>query len=311
MDTLLPLRIGTRGSALARTQTHLACQALSAAEPLYAAAGAFAITPIKTSGDTIDDRPLHDIGGKALFCRELDAAVLADAVDIAIHSLKDIPAQLDPRLKIAAVLPRADCRDALVSMNNAALLDLPEGARIGTCSLRRQAQVLTLRPDVRLVPLRGNVPGRIEKMRRGDCDAVILAAAGLERLGLVAAASEIFAPSAFTPAGGQGFIAVVIAATQDNPALLTALARINHAPSFHAASIERAFLLALNGSCHTPIGAYCDEAGTLHTFLGSAEYPGLVYRSAAAKADADAAADLAARLLRDAPLELRRAAGLG
>lgn len=311
MDTLLPLRIGTRGSALARTQTSLACQALSAAAPVYAAAGAFDVIALKTSGDVIDDRPLHDIGGKALFCRELDAAVLADTVDVAVHSLKDIPAQLDPRLKIAAVLPRADCRDVLVSRDKQTLLQLPQGARVGTCSLRRQAQLLAFRPDVRLIPLRGNVPGRLEKMHRGDCDAVILAAAGLQRLGLEQTVTEFFDTHTFTPAGGQGLIALVVAAEQDDPVLLDALAAINDAASFHAAAVERAFLAALNGTCHTPIGAYCDERGTLHAFLGSAAHPGVVYRGEAAFADSSAAVQLAGRLLREAPQDLLRAAGLG
>jgi hydroxymethylbilane synthase len=271
MDIPYPLRVGTRGSILALTQTKAFCQAFTTKHPRYGAADAFALVPIKTSGDILDSEPLYDIGGKALFCKELDAAVADGTVDVAVHSLKDVPALLDERIALGAFLPRADCRDALVSRDALSLTNLPSGSRIGTCSLRRQAQLLRLRPDLTIVPLRGNVPTRLEKVRRGDLDAIIIACAGLERLELLHLATEIFTPEAMLPAGGQGIIAITHAPGAPK-ALVDALAAINNADAAAAAIAERAFLLGIAGTCRTPAGAYAVRTGdslTLSVFLGT------------------------------------------
>lgn len=306
MDISYPLRIGTRSSALALTQTELFCQALRAAVPACVAAEALEITPMTTSGDTLSDRPLYDIGGKALFCRELDAALLAGLIDVAVHSLKDIPAQLDERLLIAAVLPRADCRDALISQDGQSLMQLKAGARIGTCSLRRQAQILALRPDLKPVPMRGNVPSRIEKWRACETDALILAYAGLLRLQRTREVTDILAAEDFVPAGGQGMIALV---TAKDSAVCDLVAAVNHAPSMAAATLERLFLQRIGGSCHTPVGIHAAD-GRLRAFLGSVASPGLITRAAVPATEAAAAIALAEQMLREAPPELLREAGL-
>ena len=271
MDIPYPLRVGTRGSTLALTQTKAFCQAFAARHPRYSAADAFALVPIKTSGDILDTEPLYDIGGKALFCKELDAAVASGTVDVAVHSLKDVPALLDEHTILGAFLPRADCRDALVSRDNLSLAALPAGSRIGTCSLRRQAQLLRLRPDVDILPLRGNVPTRLEKVRRGDLDAIIIACAGLERLELLHLATEIFSPEVMLPAGGQGIITIAHAPGAPT-ALIDALAAISDPHTTAAATAERAFLVGIAGTCRTPAGSYAvatKDSLTLSVFLGT------------------------------------------
>ena len=202
MSAPAALRVGTRASALALWQ------ARHVAERLQQQPGApvVELVHITTSGDVQNEVPLWQLGGRAFFTREIDRALLAGTVDVAVHSLKDLPTQLEPGLVLAATLTRADPRDALVSRGGAPLAHLPRGARIGTSSLRRRAFLARLRPDAVLVELRGNVPTRIERLRHGDCDAIVLAAAGLARLGLSAQVSEYLDAERFPPAVSQGVI---------------------------------------------------------------------------------------------------------
>src|SRR5215468_7048049 len=198
------LRIGTRASALALWQAHEVASRI-AAQP---DAPVVELVHIRTSGDLQSERPLWQVRGQAFFSREIDRALLDEEVDIAVHSLKDLPTQLDAGLELAALLPRADPRDALVSRSGAALAALPAGARIGTSSLRRRAFLARLRPDARLLELRGNVPTRVARLTAGDYDAIVLAAAGLKRLGLDQHVTELLSPQSFPPAVSQGAIGV-------------------------------------------------------------------------------------------------------
>jgi hydroxymethylbilane synthase len=244
-----PLRIGTRSSALALWQArHVA--ALLAAQP---GAPATELVHISTAGDTQSEVPLWQVGGRAFFTREIDRALLQGAVDLAVHSLKDLPTQLEQGLTLAATLERADPRDALVSASGATLAQLPRGARIGSSSLRRRAFLARARPDAQLAELRGNVPTRLERLERGDYDAIVVAAAGLQRLGLTREISEYLPPESFPPAVSQGVIGLTARAA--DAATLRWLTRLDDPAARLAVSAERALLEHLEGGCQVPLGA--------------------------------------------------------
>ena len=246
------LRIGTRGSPLALAQAREVRARLAAA--LGWPDDRITLEPIRTTGDTIRDRPLSEAGGKGLFTKEIEEALLAGAVDVAVHSAKDMPTLLPPGLTIAAVLPREDARDVFISRKAGTLADLPAGATVGTASLRRQALVMHRRRDLAVVPLRGNVETRLRKLEAGEVDAILLALAGLRRLGLAAAATAVLAVEEFLPAVGQGIIA--IEARAEDARVCRLLETVNHADTATALAAERAFLAELDGSCRTPIAGH-------------------------------------------------------
>jgi hydroxymethylbilane synthase len=252
------LRIGTRGSPLALRQAELASAALAAARPELAEAGVLEVVVIRTTGDRLTDRPLADLGGKGLFCKEIEAALLAQEIDVAVHSMKDLPTWLPGGLIIGAVLEREDPRDALIAKSASSLDALPSGAAVGTASLRRKAQLLARRPDLRITTLRGNVQTRLSKVEAGEVDATLLALAGLKRLGLEHLASVVLAPDELLPAVGQGAIGLECRAKDE--AVRALLSEIDHAASSLCVHAERALLDALDGSCHTPIAGYAEIA---------------------------------------------------
>jgi hydroxymethylbilane synthase len=255
------IRIGTRGSPLALAQARETQARLEAVHG--AGAHGFQIVPIKTTGDRIQDRPLSEAGGKGLFTKEIEEALLAGTVDIAVHSMKDMPTLLPDGLAVNCFLPREDVRDAFISVKAGMLSGLARGAVVATSSLRRQAQVKHLRPDLTVVPMRGNVETRLRKLADGVADATLLACAGLKRLGM---ADRITAPLAIEemlPAVAQGAIGVEIRA--DDADMAEVLAPVNHQPTALAVTAERAFLAALEGSCRMPIAGLAEiEAGRLH-----------------------------------------------
>ncbi len=249
------IRIATRESALALWQARSVAGELARHHPGLAVE----LVPMTTRGDRLLDRPLAAIGGKGLFLKELEQALSAGTADIAVHSMKDVPTDLPPGFAVPVVLARHDPRDALVSPRHARLDELPEGARVGTSSLRRRAQLLHRRPDLDVVSLRGNVNTRLDKLERGDFDAIILAAAGLDRLELGARIRERIAPAVSLPAVAQGAIAIEIrAGDRDCEALLEPL---NDAPTAACVTAERAFSARLGGSCQVPLAAYAELEG--------------------------------------------------
>ena len=255
-----PIRIGTRGSRLALWQAGAVRDALMAAHGF--GLDRFEIVPITTSGDKIRDRPLSESGGKGLFSKEIEAALLSGVIDVAVHSAKDMETVLPAGLTIAACLPREDVRDALVANAAASLDALPQGARVGTASLRREALLRRVRPDLRVQLLRGNVPTRVAKVESGEIDAAVLAAAGLSRLGLQSHITELLPLQEFPPACGQGSIAAEC--REDDERMRKLLAAIDHRETGWALLCERAFLAALDGSCKTPVAGYARiEAGKL------------------------------------------------
>ena len=258
------LTIGTRGSPLALAQAHMTAAAL--AETLGVDVARIEIEIISTTGDRTQDRPLSEIGGKGLFTKEIDLAQLEGRVDVAVHSSKDLPTELPDGLMIAGYLPREDIRDALIAPRHGTLDKLPQGARVGTVSLRRQSLLRMLRPDLRIEALRGNVETRLNKARSGEFDAVILAMAGLKRLGLVAEVTEALDPIRFVPAVGQG--AIALAARTGDARIRGLIERISHAPTGVELSAERAFLTVLDGSCKTPIGGSARVVGEQVMFRG-------------------------------------------
>jgi hydroxymethylbilane synthase len=258
------LRIGTRGSPLALAQAHMTRAALAAAHGW--SEEEVEIVTIRTSGDRIQDRPLAEAGGKGLFTKEIEEALLAGTVDLAVHSAKDMPTVLPGGLMLAACLPREDVRDAFISRSAPSLRELPQGAVVGTASLRRQAMVKRLRPDVSVVPLRGNVETRIRKLEAGEVDATLLALAGLKRLGLADKATALLDVEEFLPAVGQG--AITIEARSDDARIRELLARIDHTDTSTALACERAFLAVLDGSCRTPIAGHAVLERDAITFRG-------------------------------------------
>lgn len=296
-----PIRIGTRGSRLALWQAATVRDALVAAHGL--APETVEVIVIKTSGDRIRDRPLAEVGGKGLFTKELEEALFSEAVDIAVHSAKDMETFLPAGLMIGAVLEREDVRDALITTSGATLDALPEGVRIGTASLRRAALVRRARPDAAIGLLRGNVPTRLKRVADGEIDATLLAAAGLKRLGLEAAITALLPLDTFPPACGQGAIAIECRA--DDTAARDRLAAIDHRETAAAIACERAFLAALDGSCRTPIAGHARFEGGAFRFDGVllAE-DGLESYAASRSGDAADAVALGA----DAGAEIRRIA---
>jgi hydroxymethylbilane synthase len=255
MQTARSIRLGTRGSNLALRQADCAVAALRQRDAQLRVS----VAVISTAGDRALETALSRIGEKALFTKAIDDALRAGAIDIAVHSLKDLPTQLEPGLCLAAVLERETPLDGLLSRSGAGLRDLAPGCRIGTSSLRRRAQVLAVRPDVQVVDLRGNVETRLRKMQDGAADALILACAGLKRLGLDARISEELAPDIMLPAPGQG--AIAIECREDDPEMRRLLAHLDDPATRAAVTAERAFLHALQGGCHVPIGCLARRQG--------------------------------------------------
>ena len=276
------LRIATRKSALALWQAEHVAALLRAAHPGLTVE----LVPMSTRGDEILDQPLATIGGKGLFLKELEVAMLEGRADLAVHSLKDVPAQLEPGFALPAILPRADAADAFVSNDHADLAALPHGARVGTSSLRRQAQLRALRPDLVLLDLRGNVGTRLGKLDAGDYDAIVLACAGLERLDLAARIRSRLAAPDWLPAPGQA--AIAIEAREGQAGVLALLAALDDADTRLTVSAERAMNQALGGSCTVPIGAWCmlGEHGLhLHGMVGDAASGQLLHAEASAPSD--------------------------
>jgi len=245
------LRIATRKSALALWQAEHVAAELRMVHPGLLVD----LVPLSTRGDEILDKPLATIGGKGLFLKELEVAMLEGRADLAVHSLKDVPAELEPGFTLPAILPRADAADAFVSNDYADLAALPLGARVGTSSLRRQAQLRAVRPDLTLLDLRGNVGTRLSKLDAGHYDAILLACAGLERLGLASRIRSRLAAPDWLPAPGQA--AIAIEARSDRPEVLTLLRALDDAQTRLAVTAERAMNQALGGSCTVPVGAWC------------------------------------------------------
>ena len=249
MSARATLRIGTRASALALWQArHVESLIKGLKDP-----PAVELVHIKTEGDLRTDVPLWALKGRAFFTKEIDRALLAGEVDLAVHSLKDLSTVLDPGLELAATLTREDPRDALLSRTGARLVELPQGAKVGTSSLRRRAFLSRVRPDLTLLELRGNVPTRIERLKKGDYDAIILAAAGLKRLGLEENVSELLPPEDFPPAVSQGVIGVCCRAGDANT--LKWLQPLDDREARLAATAERALLRRMEGGCQVPLGA--------------------------------------------------------
>jgi hydroxymethylbilane synthase len=262
------MKIGTRGSPLALVQTREVLRMLTAAHAC--AEDEFEIVVIKTTGDMIQDRALAEAGGKGLFTKEIDAAMLNGEIDVAVHSSKDLPTFLPEGVTIAGYLPREDVRDAFISARAGSLAALPRGATLGTASLRRLAQVKRLRPDIRAALLRGNVETRLRKAEAGEVDATLLAYAGLKRLGLAQRATALLDIDDFLPAVGQG--AIGLTARANDAATRLALGRILDVQTGAALAAERAFLSILDGSCRTPI------AGHARVVAGRIAFHGMVLR---------------------------------
>lgn len=291
-----PLRLGTRRSPLAIAQAEEARARLIAAHGLSEAD--IELVPVTASGDRIQDRPLAEIGGKALWTKELDAWLLGGEIDFAVHSLKDVETIRPREIAIAAILPREDVRDVLVGA--ASIAALPQGSRIGTSAPRRAAQLLHARPDCQVVPFRGNVATRLAKLAAGEADATLLAAAGLNRLGETGVGHPLAAEE-WLPAPGQGAIAIECRA--NDAAMIALLAGIDHEPSRAEVTAERALLAALGGNCHSPIavlsaweGAELSLRAALFSPDGSERVEGhAVFPAGDGKGPASLAADLLAR----------------
>jgi hydroxymethylbilane synthase len=245
------LRIATRKSPLALWQAEHVAGALRAAHPSLS----IELVPMSTRGDEVLDRSLAEIGGKGLFLKELEVAMMEGRADLAVHSLKDVPVTLEPGFTLPAILPRANAADAFVSHRYASLAELPLGARVGTSSLRRQALLRAVRPDLELLDLRGNVGTRLAKLDADGYDAIVLACAGLERLGFASRIRARLAPPEWLPAPGQA--AITIEACSDRPATLALLAALDDADTRLTVTAERAMNQALGGSCTVPVAAWC------------------------------------------------------
>jgi hydroxymethylbilane synthase len=288
------LRIATRKSPLALWQAGHVAERLRAVHPHLQVE----LVPLSTRGDEVLDRSLSQIGGKGLFLKELEVALANERADIAVHSLKDMPANLELGFAIGAVLARADCADAFVSNDFAALHELPQGARVGTSSLRRAAQVRARRPDLAIVDLRGNVGTRLAKLDAGDYAAIVLAAAGLQRLDVEARIRARLAPPEWLPAPGQGAIAIETRA--DDARIGALLAPLDDIDTRRTTAAERALNAALGGDCTLPLGAWCalEDGGLhLHGMLGDARN-GRVLRAEARGEDPQWLGNEVAQLLR-------------
>ena len=307
MTDSFPLRIGTRGSPLALAQANDVRDRLCAADPALAGEAMLEIEIIKTTGDKILDRPLADVGGKGLFSKEIDEALLDGRVDLAVHSMKDLETCLPDGIALAAILEREDPRDVFISNKAATLDQLPPGSVIGTSSLRRQAQILHRRPDLKVETFRGNVQTRMRKLNDGEADATLLALAGLKRLGITEVATEILEPEILLPAVAQG--AVGVTCWDGDGEMAARLEALNHPPSWQRVMAERAMLAALDGSCRTPIGGLAefgpDGTMTLRGLLAKADGSEVIKTGRTGPASDTEA------LGRDVGEELRRRAGPG
>jgi len=296
------LRIGSRGSPLALAQAREVKVRLAAAATLDP--DRIEIKVFRTTGDIVVDRPLADAGGKGLFTKEIEEALLAGVIDLAVHSSKDLPTFLPAGLNIAGFLPREDARDVFISRKAKTLADLPPGARVGSASPRRQAMIKRFRPDVSVVLLRGNVETRLRKLDSGEVDATLLAAAGLKRLGLLSAATAILDVDEFLPAVGQGAIAIETRTGDHKTRSL--VATVDDADTATALAAERAFLAVLDGSCRTPIG------GHARVSRDSVRFRGMILKpdgSEALEVERAGPRASAAELGADAGRELRDRAG--
>lgn len=257
--------IGTRGSKLALKQTEIVINLLQQAYPDFV----FRIKIIKTTGDTVWDRPLHLIGGKGLFVKEIEEELLAGAIDFAVHSMKDMPTELDQKLTIGAILKREDPRDVFLSLKHKCFHDIPDGGRIGTNSLRRQSQILFRNNKINVIPIRGNVDSRIRKMKSEDLDGIILAYAGVARMGFDSQIREVLPFEIMVPPSGQGAIGIETRNQQD---LLEMLEPINDEISYREVSIERRLQMKIGGGCNIPLGinaAIDKETLILNIFFGT------------------------------------------
>lgn len=259
------LRLGTRGSKLALVQANVV------RDRLIANGAVCEIVILKTSGDRIQDRSLADAGGKGLFVKELEDALLKEEIDLAVHSMKDVPTAVPPGLSLSAFLEREDPSEAFISNKAKSLADLPQGARLGTSSVRRHAQAARVRPDLDIVLLRGNVDTRLKKLDDGAMDAIFLALAGLKRLGLAARATQVLDPNDWLPSLGQGVVGIEIRETDTDAREITGL--LNHEPTEFALTCERAFQAALDGSCRTPIAGLATLERDVLSFSGEVLSP--------------------------------------
>lgn len=311
----LPLRVGTRNSPLALAQTRAFLARISHFCPIMRALDAFEAHEIRTTGDAVQDRRLADIGGKGLFAKEIHEALLDRRIDFAVHSLKDLETELPRGITLACTMEREDPRDALIVGPGLPTPDpadpfgaLAQGALIGTASVRRQAQLLHRRPDLRIATLRGNVNTRLRRIEEGACAASLLAFAGLRRLGLAGRASAVLEPDIMLPAAGQGIVGITV--RSDNTELRELLAAIEDPRARAVANAERALLGALDGSCRTPIGGYArllaDGSLSLTGLVASADGSFLRQRALAGEpAEARAiGAELGARLRAESPADL-------
>ncbi len=297
------LTIGSRGSPLALAQARMVATALEQAHGWDS--GSVEIRTVRTSGDRIQDRPLAEVGGKALWTKELDLALLAGETHCSVHSMKDVESERPETLRIAAMLPRADVRDRLIGA--ASIAALPQGTRVGTSSPRRAAQLKRLRPDLEIASIRGNVDTRLAKREAGEVVATLLAAAGLDRLGRseVGIGIEI---SEMLPAPSQG--AIGIECRTDDATTATLLEAINHSDTFQSVSAERAFCRALGGTCHSPVAALARVEGDQIAFtceiLSEDGSERIAETAQFAVGDLEAPAELARRMLAEAPTGIRR-----
>jgi hydroxymethylbilane synthase len=262
----------TRRSALALAQCRAFCAALQAKNPGLE----LVEEQVVTTGDRIQDRPLSEVGGKGLFVKEIEEALLDRRADFAVHSIKDVPAVLPDGLALVCIPPRADARDVLVAPRHLTLAALPQGARVGTSSLRRMVALRRARPDLDVAPVRGNVDTRLRKVDAGEYEAIVLARAGLVRLGLEGRATETLSPEQSLPAVGQGALGIECRA--DDDATRAVLAAMHDAPSATCVAAERGVLVALEGDCKTPIAAYAERAGErlrLRAFIAELDGSGL------------------------------------
>lgn len=254
------IRIGSRGSQLALWQANHIADALSGA------GHEVTIEVIRTTGDAMQNVPFNKVDVKGMFTKEIEEALLADKIDLAVHSLKDLPTELTAPFTIAAIPPRVDPRDAFVSVEYQSFAGLPSGARIGTSSLRRQSQLRAQRHDIELVEFRGNVDTRLRKLKEGAVEAIVLASAGLERLGRTEWIQERFPALVMCPAPGQGALAIETRA--DDPRTQAAIAFLDDATTRYAVTAERTVLAALGGGCHVPVGVFCEPSSEGYTITG-------------------------------------------
>ena len=301
------LKIGTRGSPLALAQAHEVAERLAAAHGDLASPGAIETVVIRTTGDRVQDRPLAEIGGKGLFTKEIDEALLSGAIDLAVHSMKDVPTWLPDGISFPCLLPREDPRDALFANGHGRLADLPSGAVVGTAALRRQAQILALRPDLKVVPIRGNVETRLRKLAEGQVHATLLAVAGLRRLAMADRITATLSAEEMLPAVAQG--AIGIACRTDDADIRARLQPIHCAETGTCVAAERALLTELDGSCRTPIAALATLDGK-----GGLALDALIARpdgSEVLRARREGGRETAEQMGRDAGTELKSRSGPG